>query len=407
MDYWIVASISALAISAATTIVTYINTKKKKEKDLSMENKLVSIEELVLSKDNDKKALNDEKDASNKLRDNIIFSTLMKSNNPGFSDSYIYYNTLANQKTKDTSVDMLSDYYLEYILKRQDDKKLKDISKKVDEILYFTKEYKLFYDAYSKQNDVSSGEQDVKKIDKQELNTGGSDLGEFSSLLEKYNNQRDQDIKQVIYNIKHLLGTPLSGIKANLAILTKNNDAVYSADINPRLESISNAVEMIESSINTLLEYETLDDSGSIKKVLSRCAKVAALTSTKKINIQIDSIPDDLTFSKTIADALTLCTQCIVENAAIYSPDNGEIKIDYKKQGIIHELHISNYGDPIPEEIGEKIFTEHFTTREEGNGIGLYLVKKTVTDILHGDVRYENVLDDEHSKVDFIISFEV
>lgn len=65
----------------------------------------------------------------------------------------------------------------------------------------------------------------------------------------------------------------------------------------------------------------------------------------------------------------------IIKNAIESSFENKtvEITVLYKENFI--EVKVKNYGDPIPEELKEQIGTKYFTTKENGNGIGVYYCK--------------------------------
>ncbi len=69
----------------------------------------------------------------------------------------------------------------------------------------------------------------------------------------------------------------------------------------------------------------------------------------------------------------------VVKNSieALQGIENGEITIDCmpNKQGYI-QLNISNNGPQVPEEISKEIFSPFFTTKSEGQGIGLPLSKR-------------------------------
>ncbi len=69
----------------------------------------------------------------------------------------------------------------------------------------------------------------------------------------------------------------------------------------------------------------------------------------------------------------------VVKNSieALQGIENGEIAIDCmpNKQGYI-QLNISNNGPQVPEEISKEIFSPFFTTKSEGQGIGLPLSKR-------------------------------
>ncbi len=55
-------------------------------------------------------------------------------------------------------------------------------------------------------------------------------------------------------------------------------------------------------------------------------------------------------------------------------------------------ITISDNGNGIPEEIGEKIFNANFTTKSTGTGVGLSMVKKIVEDY-KGQIWFESIAD--------------
>ena len=61
-------------------------------------------------------------------------------------------------------------------------------------------------------------------------------------------------------------------------------------------------------------------------------------------------------------------------------PSGGEFHIDAKKQeDDMTEIRFSNTGEPIPDENLDKIFQPFFTTKENGTGLGLWIVSKEVS----------------------------
>ncbi|MBR4435664.1 MAG: HAMP domain-containing histidine kinase [Clostridia bacterium] len=227
------------------------------------------------------------------------------------------------------------------------------------------------------------------------------------SVLDDYYLNRVQDTRRVVYNILHLLNTPLSGIKANLQIIALTNKSYDDRDLEGRLDSILSAVEMIESSMNALLENGNIEETDNVKSKLIKMAKTILLVSTKKINIKADSIPEDWSLPQSTFDSLIVCALCIIENAAYFSPDNGDIIMEYEADDAIQKLMITNTGNHIDDAVGERIFDYGYSTKDDGKGLGLFITKKVAKEQLSGDVKYENLIIEGQSKVSFIISFEV
>jgi signal transduction histidine kinase len=69
----------------------------------------------------------------------------------------------------------------------------------------------------------------------------------------------------------------------------------------------------------------------------------------------------------------------LLVNAAIYTPKDGTIWLDYKKRGAhVHQFLVSNTGDPIPEDKREDVFKPFSEVKDftEGDGLGLPICKQ-------------------------------
>ena len=64
---------------------------------------------------------------------------------------------------------------------------------------------------------------------------------------------------------------------------------------------------------------------------------------------------------------------------------------------------VKNNGEPIPSELREKIFDPFYTTKADGNGIGLWITRR-LTDALGGSVK---VLEDDQNMTEFEIVLPV
>lgn len=83
----------------------------------------------------------------------------------------------------------------------------------------------------------------------------------------------------------------------------------------------------------------------------------------------------------------------LVDNAVKFTPENGKIEIDIRKQGQIITVSVINTGEPISEEKIPLIFNKFYQGDEshtsEGNGIGLAIVKHVVN-LHHGEIKVKS-----------------
>lgn len=83
----------------------------------------------------------------------------------------------------------------------------------------------------------------------------------------------------------------------------------------------------------------------------------------------------------------------LVDNAVKFTPENGKIEIDIRKQGQIITVSVINTGEPISEDKISLIFNKFYQGDEshtsEGNGIGLAIVKHVVN-LHHGEIKVKS-----------------
>ena len=68
----------------------------------------------------------------------------------------------------------------------------------------------------------------------------------------------------------------------------------------------------------------------------------------------------------------------IVQNAFDSTSDNGEIRINHKIQNEQLQIEVQDNGIGISPEIQKRIFDLYFTTRSDGNGLGLSIAQKII-----------------------------
>lgn len=227
----------------------------------------------------------------------------------------------------------------------------------------------------------------------------------FYELKEDHYRSKIHDTSRTLLNVLHVLRTPLSGVKINIQSLKKLNNP-YNPELDKKYTQIEDAVNLIESNMRTLGAYEDAStDISDLKCNIQRDISLLLLTSDKRIVLNTDAIPDGLNFSRDIIDNVLICISCIVENAIIYSPDNSEIKIETTIDKGFCKLTITNFGANISNDIGNKIFEDGFTSRQDGHGIGLHLAKTIVQEKLSGTISFENI--SEPIGVKFHLIFEV
>lgn len=136
-------------------------------------------------------------------------------------------------------------------------------------------------------------------------------------------------------------------------------------------ETLTRAVQNIKNSLSLIA-----DCASSLREVRLQELRLANLIADA---IEICKAYKEISFVNKIADNTTITADKnkftsalvnIIKNAI--EAGASEVKIYTRGNDIL----IENNGDPIPNKIREKIFTDGFTTKENGTGFGLMLTKK-------------------------------
>lgn len=206
---------------------------------------------------------------------------------------------------------------------------------------------------------------------------GGLILFTFSSrIISRWLTQPIEDMisseKKFISNASHELKTPLAVIRANTQLLQKE----ISAD-NKHLEYIHQETERMIVLVNkmlTLARLDTAQNQAQPKRfrvdeaLYDIIYPMESVAYEKKIRMTVD-IQEEM-YIDGIEDQIQNLLSILLNNAISYTPEYGEIVIRAYIQAKKFYLKVSNSGDPIPEEIRDRLFERFFRADEarEDNG---------------------------------------
>lgn len=206
---------------------------------------------------------------------------------------------------------------------------------------------------------------------------GGLILFTFSSrIISRWLTQPIEDMisseKKFISNASHELKTPLAVIRANTQLLQKE----ISAD-NKHLEYIHQETERMIVLVNKMLTLVRLDTAqNQVQPKRFRVDEalydiiypMESVAYEKKIRMTVD-IQEEM-YIDGIEDQIQNLLSILLNNAISYTPEYGEIVIRAYIQAKKFYLKVSNSGDPIPEEIRDRLFERFFRADEarEDNG---------------------------------------
>ncbi|MBP3450701.1 MAG: HAMP domain-containing histidine kinase [Spirochaetaceae bacterium] len=256
------------------------------------------------------------------------------------------------------------------------DKQIDLIKNATDEINKGNYTYKIYTDSkIQKNSDLEYIIENINKISEQ-----------FSDLENLQNS--------FLSNVSHELKTPLTVIK-NYANLLENEN-LNSEERNTYCKIISDTISKLNSLVENILKLNKLEN----KKILPKYSKFnladflgQTLLTFEQIweekNILLDVNLDENIFINTDKTLLEIVCNNIISNALKFTEPNGKVFISCYKDESYASIYIQDTGCGISNETGKHIFEKFYqgdtSHKEQGNGLGLALVKRII-DVLGAEI---------------------
>ena len=234
------------------------------------------------------------------------------------------------------------------------------------------------------------------KLTSQEtLQLGATSIDEFSMLNQSISGMTErvqQDyhlLKEFTGHAAHEMQTPLAVIRSKLDMLIQNENLLQGDSRNIlEIEAAVNRLARLNQSLLLLTKVENrqfvLNEEIRLDKIIEeKCAELSEMMRLKYLTLAIESTPIQVYFHQQLAEIIV---SNLLNNAIRYNMEGGSIQISLTENSI----SITNTsGLPALDE--EKVFQRfyrHRDTREEGNGLGLSIVKE-ICELAGFNIAYE------------------
>jgi len=191
--------------------------------------------------------------------------------------------------------------------------------------------------------------------------------------------------RQFTSDAAHELKTPLAIIKTHAQLAQSAND---STSLNHSLSQLDAGINRANHIVNQLLALARSESGDAHQQPLlpvdlhNLSTEITAELAPMAINKNIDLSVQD--FNPLIINAdtssLSMLIRNLIDNAIRYTPDTGEVKINFSKTEKSIELHVIDTVRGIPDAGEKKKVFERFyrgeDLSEDGCGIGLSIVKQ-------------------------------
>ncbi|HTB52403.1 MAG TPA: HAMP domain-containing sensor histidine kinase [Ferruginibacter sp.] len=236
--------------------------------------------------------------------------------------------------------------------------------------------WKPFYNTIEKINAYNLISQQVLQLEDTPIDEFNILNKNITSMVERVQYEY-RNLKEFTGNAAHEMQTPLAVIRAKLDLLVQD-EANLLNNANP-ITGIEIAVNKLSRLFNSLLlltkienrQFE-LNEKVQLDEIIeNKLTESKHLIDSKGIILTKKIMPTNIVFHQQLADILI---GNLLNNATRYNCDLGRISIILTK----HEFTISNTS-PLPPLDGTMVFQRfyrHTSTKQEGNGLGLSIVKQ-------------------------------
>lgn len=181
---------------------------------------------------------------------------------------------------------------------------------------------------------------------------------------------------KLIRVILHEVNNTMGGVKAVLGML---HDSADDGEVREVIESCDDRCAMLCSFIRSYADLVKLPEPD--KRQVSLSSELSAMVPFiqqmvgSRISVSLDTGTDPLQVSIDLSMIQQVVVN-IVKNAAESIAGAGHIGITAGRDRHRVWMEIANDGEPISEEVAQKLFSPFFTTKREGRGLGLALISE-------------------------------
>ncbi len=169
-------------------------------------------------------------------------------------------------------------------------------------------------------------------------------------------------------NIYHEIKNQISVCDLYTEIIrrTLEKQGIEDETLNRAVKNIKNSLALIADCASSLREVrlQELNLANLVDESIEICKAYKEISFVNKISLDTTITADKNKFTSALVNIIKNAIEAGASEVKIY-PNGSDILIE-------------NNGEPIPAKIREKIFTDGFTTKENGTGFGLMLTKKAL-----------------------------
>jgi signal transduction histidine kinase len=238
----------------------------------------------------------------------------------------------------------------------------------------------------------------VHYLEENNQTMGGLVIFEDPETVAKLENQLEYAKKlaalsKLTSGVAHEVKNPLNAIVIHLELLKSQVASQSREQATQSLNVITQEIKRLDRVVRSFLNFnrpvEVKLQEQEIPPILREVVALAD-AEARQHNVQILlQTPDNLPKVQLDPDLMKQCLLNVVLNGCQAMPNGGKLKVATAMRNGSLELSVQDEGVGIPPESREKIFNLYYTTKENGNGIGLATVFKVVQ-LHNGEVHVDS-----------------
>ena len=218
-------------------------------------------------------------------------------------------------------------------------------------------------------------------------------LARSFSVMAQRTGERDAQMRALLANVSHDLKTPMTSITGYAQALTDGTaDPQESGRIGEVIKSEAEHVNRLLADLLYLGEIDagqviTRREDIPLEDLVERSLRhIEPQAAARDINLNVDVAPE-VTLHNVDPDKLERAFTNVLENAAKFSPEGGDVTVTGAVENGIAPPHVvfdvTNSGPPIPEEDLPRVFDRFFRgdrsrRAASGSGLGLAITRELV-----------------------------
>lgn len=218
-------------------------------------------------------------------------------------------------------------------------------------------------------------------------------LDSINGLLVRLRRSLDSE-RRFSATASHEMRTPIAVLKLNVQNALKAQTETERVQL---LDELNAGVDRAGRLINQLLTLSRLeqDDHGFARQAVDvlpllreEMAALYPLALQKRQSIELQVV-ENVLLLQTVPQLFALLIRNLLDNAIKYSPEDGRIRVQARREAGGLLLIVEDSGPGVPEALRDKIFERFFRLPQSdapGAGLGLAIVRRVV-ELLHGQVQ--------------------